>query len=291
MDGLTVVNSANVSAASPPDPNSADNTATATFTVHNRADLAVSKSVSTTSGYSPQVEVGDSLTYTVTMTNLGPYQARGIVLSDSAPAGVTFTGCASTVGTCVWSGTSASLSLASLANGGTATLTIQATLNFGVADGSIVTNTASASATTFDPNLSNNSASASFTALNNSDLLLTQSETKLGSRQLKYTVSVKNQGKYLAKQVVLTDAIPSGSAFVSITPGVWSCTEPGVGTHGTITCNLIREAVGATQTISFVVKVLTPGSVLVSNTASVTAATNDPTPANNTSTLTLKVGP
>ncbi len=292
-DGLMVGNSASVSASSPTDPNGANNDSTAYFTIHNRADLAVTKSLSSTSPYwlATGIEVGDSLTYTVTLTNKGPYDARGVSLTDSAPAGVTFTGCTSTVGTCLWSASGASLSLASFANGSVATLTIQAMLNFGVADGSTITNSAAVTSTTFDPDLSNNSASASFTALNNSDLYVFQSATKLTNRQLKYTVNVKNLGKYMAKQVVLTDPTPSGSYFVSITPGPWTCSAPPVGSNGTISCSLNTEAVGSTQTMVFVVKVTTPGSVLVKNTASVSAATNDPNPANNTSALSTKVGP
>jgi hypothetical protein len=63
---------------------------------------------------------------------------------------------------------------------------------------------ASVTSSTFDPDLSNNSGSASFTALNNSDLAVSQSAVKLTNRKLKYTVHVKNLGKYLAKQVLLT---------------------------------------------------------------------------------------
>jgi uncharacterized repeat protein (TIGR01451 family) len=293
QDGLNVGNSASVSASDPTDPNTNNNSSTAYFTVHNKADLAVTKSVSSNSPYWPAtgIEVGDSLTYTVTLANKGPYDARSVVLSDSAPAGVTFTDCTASVGSCVWSGASASLSLASLTNGSTATLTIQATLNFGVGDGSTITNTASVTATTFDPDASNNAASASFTVLNNSDLYMFQSATKLTNRQLKYTVSVKNLGKYTAKQLRLTDPTPSGSKFVSITPGSWACSAPAPGATGAISCSLNTEAVNTTQTMIFVVKVTTPGNVLVTNTASVSEATFDPNTSNNTSALTAKVGP
>jgi uncharacterized repeat protein (TIGR01451 family) len=291
QDGLVVTNTANISATTPVDPNTGDNTATASFTVHNRADLAVSKTVTTTSPYSPNVEAGDSLTYTVTLANKGPYDARTVVLSDSAPAGVTFTGCSSTVGTCAWSASGASLTLASFANAAVATLTIQATLNYSVADQALITNSASVTSNTFDPDLTNNSASASFTALNNSDLFVTQTNTKLTNRQMKYTVSVKNLGKYLAKKLVLNDVIPHGSTFVSVTPGPWTCIAPSVGSAGTISCSLANEAVNATQSITFVVKVTTPGNVLVNNTASISEATFDPNNGNNTSTTSTKVGP
>ena len=293
-DGLMVGNSASASASSPTDPNTSNNTsANVFFTIHNKADLAVTKLVSSTSPYWPAtgIEVGDSLTYTVTLTNKGPYDARSVVLSDAAPAGVTFTGCSASVGTCVWSASNASLTLSSFNNGSAATLTIQATLNFGVTDGSAITNSASAISSTSDPDLGNNSASANFTVLNNSDLYVFQSATKLTNRQLKYTINVKNLGKYIAKQLVLNDPTPSGSTFVSITPGPWSCSSPPVGSKGTISCSLNAEAVGTTQTMVFVVKVTTPGNVLVTNNASVTEATFDPNLANNRSTLSTKLGP
>ena len=108
-------------------------------------------------------------------------------------------------------------------HGTLATLTISAKLNFGVADGAMVTNTASMTSTTNDPDPTNNSGSAIFTALNNSDLYTFQSTTKLSNRQLKYAVSAKNLGKYVAKQLTLNDVVPNGSKFVSITPGPWTC--------------------------------------------------------------------
>jgi uncharacterized repeat protein (TIGR01451 family) len=293
-DSLQVGNNASVSASDPTDPNTGNNTSNSVyFTVHNKADLAVSKSVSSTSPYWPAtgIEVGDPLTYTVTLTNKGPYDAKSVVLSDSAPAGVTFTGCTANVGTCVWSASSASLSLSSFTNASVATLTIQAKLNFGVADGSTITNTSSVTSTTNDPDPTNNSGSASFIALNNSDLFVSQSSTKLTNRQLKYTINVKNLGKYIAKQLTLNDAIPSGSKFVSIASGPWTCSAPSPGSNGVISCSLASEAVNATQSLTFVVKVTTPGNVLVNNTANVNAATYDPNTANNTSALSTKVGP
>jgi hypothetical protein len=203
--------------------------------------------------------------------------------------GVTFTGCSASAGTCVWSASAASLTLSSLANAGVATLTIQGTLNYNVADQALITNSASVSSSTFDPDLTNNTASASFTTLNNSDLFVTQSSAKLSSRQLQYTVSVRNLGPYLAKQLVLNDPVPAGSKFVSLNAGSWNCSAPAVGSIGTISCSLPTEAVNAAQTITFVVKVTTPGSVLVNNTASISEATFDPNIANNTSTTNTKV--
>jgi uncharacterized repeat protein (TIGR01451 family) len=277
QNNVTVLNSATVTALLPDDPNSANNTSKAGFTVHNLADLAVAKSVSSTSPYWPAtgIEVGDPLTYTVTLTNKGPYDAESVVLSDSAPAGVTFTGCTASVGTCVWSASSASLSLSSLTNASVATLTISAKLNFGVADGSTITNTASVTSTTNDPDPTNNSASTSFTALNKSDLLLTQTVAKLVNQQLSFTISVKNLGPYQAKQLLLNDAMPNGTKFVSVAAGPWTCVPLPVNSTGTLSCTVPTLNLNASDSLSFLVKVTTTGKN-ISNTATVGAATFDP---------------
>jgi uncharacterized repeat protein (TIGR01451 family) len=291
QNNVTVLNSASVTALSPDDPNSGNNAAHASFTIHNKADLAVTKSVSSTSPYWPGtgIEAGDSLTYTITLTNKGPYDAKSVVLSDSAPAGVTFTGCTASVGICVWSRSSASVSLASLTNASVITMTIQATLNFGVADGSFVTNTASVTSPTNDPDSTNNAGSASFTVLNNSDLFLTQTVGKLVNQQLTFTVSVKNLGLYQAKQLLLNDPMPSGTKFVSVAAGPWTCTPLPVNSTGTLSCTVSTLNLNAADSLSFTVKVTTTGKN-ISNTATVSAATFDPNLANNTATLITKSG-
>jgi uncharacterized repeat protein (TIGR01451 family) len=291
QSNVTVLNSATVTALSPNDPNSGNNTGHASFAVHNKADLAVMKSVSSTSPYWPAtgIEVGDSLTYTITLTNKGPYDARNVVLSDTAPGGVTFTGCTASVGTCVWSASSASLSLSSFTNASVATLTIQAKLNFGIADGSTITNTASVTSTTNDPDSTNNAGSTSFTALNKADLFLTQTAGKLTNQQLTFTVSVKNLGPYQAKQLLLNDAMPNGTKFVGVAPGPWTCTPLPLNSTGTLSCSVSTLNLNATDSLSFTVKVTTTGKS-INNMATVGAATFDPNLANNTATLVTKSG-
>jgi len=252
------------------------------------ADLSLAKTVS-----SSTAQIGDTVTYALTLTNLGPQMANNVLLTDNFPSALTFVSCtASGGGVCAQLGGGVTVTYATLAANQPQTITIQGTLNAGVQDNLTVTNSASVQASSpDDPNPSNNSASALFMAQNNSDLSVNQSATKLTNRQLKYTVSVKNLGKYLAKQILLTDALPNGSKFVSISLGAWNCSAPAVGSTGTISCTLNSLAVSATQTITFVVKVTTPGNVLVNNTGTVSAATFDPNTANNSSTLVTKLGP
>jgi len=226
------------------------------------------------------------------LTNSGPDDAANVVFSDAAPAGVTFTACSSTVGTCGVSGGGASLNLATLPNGQTITITIQATLSATVADGTSLANTPSVTSSTFDPNTSNNSGSAgsaTITVENESDLQATTASSldvvNFGGT-LTYTVTVTNQGPFTASAVTLVDPLPGQAIFLSINSGGASCTTPPLATSGTITCNLGSMASGASATVSFTVRVsIPPVPASVTNTAVISSPNFDPNPANNSASV------
>jgi uncharacterized repeat protein (TIGR01451 family) len=135
------------------------------------ANLALTSQTSTT-----QVVAGSSFTYSVQLTNSGPDDAEDVVFSDLPPAGVTFRSCSSTEGSCTVSGGGASLNLATLPDGETVTIAIQATLSASVTDGTTLINTPSVTSSTPDPDTSNNSGSAAaegITVQNKSDLFVT----------------------------------------------------------------------------------------------------------------------
>ncbi|WP_132972004.1 LamG-like jellyroll fold domain-containing protein, partial [Thiogranum longum] len=126
--------------------------------VNNIADIAVSKSVD-----NAMKSEGDTVTFTVTVTNNGPEAATGVVLSDQLPAGTTYvsddSGGAYDSGTGLWT-------VGSLLNGNLATLNITATVNTGT-DGSTLTSTASVSTLNEpDPIAGNDTASVSVTVAN-----------------------------------------------------------------------------------------------------------------------------
>ena len=77
-------NTATITDADQFDPNTANNTASATETPQ-QADLALTKTVS-----DPTPNVGDTITFTVTLTNTGPDAATGVQVTDLLPAGLTF---------------------------------------------------------------------------------------------------------------------------------------------------------------------------------------------------------
>ena len=103
---------------------------------------------------------GSNITYTLNVTNLHSAAATDIVITDNLPSTITFVSCsASGGGVCGGAGNNRTVSFASLAGGATATITLVATVNCPVADGTLINNTASVSSTPPDANLSNNSAS------------------------------------------------------------------------------------------------------------------------------------
>ena len=255
------------------------------------ADLSLTSHTSAS-----QIVAGGSFAYTVQLTNSGPDDAKDVVFSDVPPAGVTFTSCSSTEGTCTVSGGGASLNLATLPDGETVTVTIQATLSATVADGTTVANTPSVSSSTSDPDTSNNSGStgsASITVQNKSDLFVTTNANLTAVKSgatLVYTAIVTNLGPFQASAVTLDDPVPALSTFVSMNAGGASCTAPAAGQVGTVTCNFGNMASGATATVTITVKISgSTNKTSITNTAVASSPNFDPNPANNSATVTTQI--
>jgi uncharacterized repeat protein (TIGR01451 family) len=255
------------------------------------ANLALTSQTSAT-----QIVAGNSFTYTVQLTNAGPDDAADVVFSDLPPAGVTFTSCTSTEGTCTISGGGASLNLATVPDGDTVTITIQAVLGTTVIDGATLVNAPSVTSSTSDPDTSNNSGSAAsvgITVQNKSDLLVTaQSNLDVVNfgGTLTYTVTVTNPGPFQASAVTLVDAVPAQSIFLSMNSGGASCTTPPLAQTGTVTCNFGNMASGASATVSFTVRISQPPiPASVTNTAVISSPNFDPNPANNSASVTTLV--
>ena len=110
---------------------------------------------------------GTQITYTLQATNNGPSNATAVVVNDPVPAGQSVVSATSTAGTCTLppgtppTGT-VSCAVGTLGPTGQATITIVALVGSNVPAGT-VTNSATISTATPDPNGANNSASATVT--------------------------------------------------------------------------------------------------------------------------------
>ena len=104
---------------------------------------------------------GSNVTYVFPVTNIGTSAATSVVFTDTLPANLTRVSCAATGGgVCGGSGNNVQVTFASLASGATANVTIVATVNCNVADGTVIANGASITSAVTDPNPLNNTVSA-----------------------------------------------------------------------------------------------------------------------------------
>ena len=119
------------------------------------ADLAITK-IDTPD----PVTVGQPLTYSITVSNLGPQAASNVVVTDTLPAGVTLVSAASTVGGC--SGTApVTCTIGSMGSATTVTIAIVVTPT----TPGTSTNTAAVDEQRTDPVAANNSASTTTTVV------------------------------------------------------------------------------------------------------------------------------
>jgi len=116
-------------------------------------------------------DAGGLIVYTFTIRNSGPESASAVTLTDAIPAGTLYRGAAvvafDSVGGpigCTQSNGSVSCGVGAMARGGSATVVL--TLNAPSAQGAF-TNTATASASSADPNTGNNSATVNAQVKNN----------------------------------------------------------------------------------------------------------------------------
>jgi len=148
--GTVLSNTATASSATS-DPNPGNESGTATTTVAASADI----SLTLTDAPDP-VAAGGDLVYTLTASNAGPSAAASASLSDTLPTGTTFQSLASPVGwSCTTPAVGASGSVtctnASFAPG-TAVFTLTVRVAFGLASGTVLTNSPTLGAATTDPN-------------------------------------------------------------------------------------------------------------------------------------------
>ena len=247
------------------------NDATITITYVPQADLSLSKTVD-----NPTPNVGDTITFTVTLTNNGPNNATGVSVSDTLPAGLSFVSAAPTQGT--YNSVTGVWNVGTLNNGAVATLLLRARVDTPVAR----TNTATIAASDAqDPNPANNTASATETP-QRADLAVTKTvsdATPNVGDQITFTVTLTNAGPNAATGVTLEDLLPTGLTFVSATPSQGTYNSgTGVWTVGTV-------APGTPQTLTINATVVSP--LAQTNTATITDADQfDPNTANNEASVT-----
>lgn len=267
-----VENTVSVSSATP-DPDPSNNSYTALTPVGTAADLSIAKSAAP----DPAVP-GELLTYTLTVHNAGPNDAAAITVTDPIPAALdnpeySLNGSSYTP----WTG---NLGLTSLASGDTALITIRGTLNQTAI--SLISNTATVSSATPDPNPANNTDTTQTQISPSSDLTMTKTgspDPAVPGELLTYTLTVYNAGPSTARDITIIDAVPNVLTGVQYTVGTGTVWNDWTGIH-----QLTTLAADTSYTITLRGTLSPSATGRIVNTAIVAASTPDPDPDNNIAT-------
>ena len=282
------------------DGNTANNSAIALATVDPVADVSITKTVLPAIGV-----IGSPVTYTITVTNNGPSPANGVTVEDILPDGLILNSAS-----CPVTGQAVTCSIPILAAGQSQIYTIVATPT----TTGLFTNTVTVTSETPDPNLCNNTATASLLvgAVTGTNLTVSKSHTPatvLVCTPLTYTLQVNNEGPAVATGVMLVDQLPAGVDVLSISASQGECCYPWQGCctpakeccqsqdccHPNINCHANHEvvcqlgslAIGASATVQITVRPTMAGTLV--NTALVTANQDDINPADNQAIDTVTV--
>lgn len=200
----TLTNTATV-ASDTPDPNPDNNQATERTPIDTAADLAVLKQVQPA-----RVHPGETLTYTLQVTNAGPSAAQDVVLQDPLPAAI-LSPVFSADGGATWQPWSGTYVLRTLLPGTTATLLLQGQVDPSTTASSLE-NTALVTSSTPDPNPDNNEDTVEVPLLPSADLSVRKENTggsAVPGTPFLYTITLQNAGPSDAQDVLLTDAVPA----------------------------------------------------------------------------------
>jgi uncharacterized repeat protein (TIGR01451 family) len=277
--GRTIVNRAAISHADQADHNPSNDAGQATVTIV-AADLSVVKTVDR-----PNASEGDTVRFTVMIHNLGPHQATSVSATDSLPSGLTYVSSSVTQGS--YSSASGLWTVGAVDNGGTANLTLVATVDQGTSGTSLVNTALVNPGIEPDPVLGNNTDSASI-AVEGADLELVKRTDQAHVAEgdsVAFTVTLRNLGPRIVTGAEVTDTLPIGLTFVSASTsqgtyasgtGLWQAASIAYGDSATL--RLLARAEGGT------------GGTVLTNTAAITGHDQpDPVPENDNAEASVTV--
>ena len=280
----SMVNTASV-ATTTADLAPANDTASTTTPLVGSADVTITKQLDTATAVA-----GQPVQWTITVHNAGPSTANAVHVADTAP--FPLTSMSATVGTCT--AATASCDLGDLAAGQTVTITAAGTVPAAFVSGTsgTMTNQATVSSTTPDPDTAN-TAVASDAVATSADLSITKTSSDpqaTSGTPLTYTLTVTNGGSSVSRAPVVTDSLPARFVPTAGVPSAGPITGTGfvctIDAARLLTCTLSDLAPSALVQITIAGAIDASSTTPFSNTASVDSAiTPDPQPANDSATV------
>ncbi|MGB7979201.1 MAG: isopeptide-forming domain-containing fimbrial protein [Candidatus Nanopelagicales bacterium] len=238
---------------------------------------------------------GKPFDWTIKVTNNGPDPAVGpFTVTDTVAAPMTFAdasgegwNCSAVAAalTCTRTNTTESLSKGD----SFPLITLQATIPSDTPLPTTLTNSATVTGRTYDPDLTNNTDpdTAMLTALADLAIVKARSGPLEAGRSVTYTLDVSNLGPSTSRSAItVTDAVPAGTTFVSASGTGWACPEDNASIT-TITCIRSTDLL-AGQAAPQLAVVLEIGSGFggdLENTAVVAGTTPDPVSSNDKSSV------
>jgi uncharacterized repeat protein (TIGR01451 family) len=254
-------NTATVAATNEAQADQSDNSSTATLTV-NCPDVTVRKTADTGT-----ISAGDTASFTIEVSNNGAGIARGVTLSDTLPAGITWS---ETSAECSISGGVLTCNFGDLAPGASRSVTVSGTTD--AADCGVLENTATVAATNEAQADQGNNSSGDSVAVNCAqiEILKTADAASVSAGDpIGFTIEVKNTGAGTARNVTLTDTLPAGAGLNwTISPAVAGCQISG----GVLTCDFGDLPGNTSRTVQITSPTSAASCGVVDNTAGVTTS-------------------
>jgi uncharacterized repeat protein (TIGR01451 family) len=237
------------------------------------------------------VEPGSNITYSIFVNDSGS-DGVNVVVTDVLPSNLQFVAVTSQFSSfdCSNSGNSVRCTRSAYPAGLNRAIFIDARVSSNVPNGTTITNTVNVSSDSFDPNPSNNSASADTKVVTNVDLAIVKSIVNappyLPGKQVSWKLDVSNVGTENAIDATVTDTLPPGVTLQGVVvPQGANCS----GTT-TVTCDLGGLTPGSSSSLTLITTLPNAEGINVTNTASVANNNGDANPANDTSSVTVPVG-
>ncbi|MBK5425468.1 DUF11 domain-containing protein [Bacillus sp. TH30] len=225
-----IANSATASYTFIADPNapivSRNVTSNTTFTTINTATILSSKQVDKAFSH-----IGDTLTYTVTLTNNGNSSAQNVIFTDTVPSGTTFIANTFSINGIPQSGANPTngVNIGPITAGSTVNVSFRVNVTSLPTENPIVNFSSTSYQLVSPPDAETSISNPVSTQIREAILSMTKNESvsfvDIGQTAF-YTTSIANVGNTDATNIVFTDVLPSGLTFVPNTLTVDGILQP-----------------------------------------------------------------